>query len=189
MRHNPHILLHICCGPCAAMSIASLQQEGFPVTGYFYNPNIHPLLEYLQRRESSQQCAAKLNVELIYNDDWDLPAWLSMQLPDIAAPGRCEKCIEQRLQKTAQKAREMDIKAFSTTLLYSRYQPHNFIKNKGGEIAAKMGLEFVYRDFRKFWQEGIDRSKEWGLYRQKYCGCIFSESDRYSKKLKALKAS
>lgn len=182
------ILLHICCGPCSIMPAMLLAEEGYKIIGFFHNPNIQPLGEYLRRREGATQCAANLKISMLYDDKaWDMQTWLKKQLPVANnQEARCQNCIAPRLEATAQKAVELGISKFGTSLLYSRYQPHGFIKAKGEEIARQHGLEFVYRDFRPYWQEGIDISKAWEIYRQQYCGCIFSENERYAKKLAQL---
>lgn len=181
------LLLHICCGPCMIMPAMLFAEEGYKLTGFFHNPNIQPLAEYLRRRESAAQSAANLKMPVLYDDAaWDLQTWLEKYLPLAKSEKRCQNCIAQRLEQTAQKAVELGIGKFSTSLLYSRYQPHDFICQKGEEIAAASGLEFVYRDFRPYWQEGIDISRAWDLYRQQYCGCVFSENERYAKKFAQL---
>lgn len=189
MRSVSALLLHVCCGPCSIMPIKTLIQADFETIGYFNNPNIQPLAEYLRRVEAAKQCAQQLNIELRLENNWDIAAWLKKQLPDSRSPDRCLWCCASRLKATALKAKELEIPFFSTSLLYSRYQPHEHIKKTGEELAREYGLNFVYQDFREFWQAGIDISKEWEIYRQPYCGCIFSEAERYNKKLKKLEAA
>ncbi len=197
-----HILLHVCCGPCAIVPILRLQDQGHEVTAFFMNPNIHPLSEYLRRREALVECAQKLGVTVIFRDDlWNLHTWLS----DVAGKkdmgaARCAYCYETRLNATAQSAREsmlikaqqdeqggvddsVPITAFSSSLLYSRYQDHAQIVNAAENAAALHNVPFYYEDFRDEWQKGIDISKEMGIYRQPYCGCIYSEAERYAKKM------
>lgn len=182
------ILLHVCCGPCAIMPITRLLGEGHEIVAWFMNPNIQPLSEYLRRREAAEICARNLGIGIIFEDDaWNLGEWLQSQLPRAQSAARCVFCCGQRVLATAEKARALGFDAFSTTLLYSRYQPHEAIAAAG--CSVKTGAEFVYRDFRTDWQEGIDRSREMGLYRQPYCGCVFSEAERYAKKLNRLKNS
>lgn len=147
------------------------------------NPNIHPLSEYLRRREAAGEAAARLAMPIEYEDDWNLQRWLTKQLPHCQEKSRCEYCCGERLEAVAQKAVRSGYYHFSTSLLYSRYQPHEFIRDKGFELANRYNLDFVYQDFREDWQTGIDLSREWGLYRQAWCGCIFSEAERYAKKL------
>lgn len=175
------LLLHICCGPCSIMPVKLLQDEGFEVTGWFMNPNIQPLAEYLRRRDGAQEAAARLGIKIIFDDVWDLAQWLTCQLPRKDSPLRCEWCCTSRLEAAAIKAKDFDF--FSTSLLYSIYQPHDIIAAKGRELSDK----FVYRDFRKYWQQGFDLSRQWQIYRQPYCGCVFSENERYAKKLERVR--
>lgn len=192
------VLLHICCGPCAIMPIQRLLDEGHEVAGYFYNPNIHPLAEYMRRREGAAQVAARYKIKMIWAnrpEDYNTAEWLRMTHGREEAPGRCRLCWGQRLEAAFRKALESGFDAFTTSLLYSKYQQHDFIAARGEELASVTGiavksaphmqrLVFLYRDFRSDWQAGIDASKEWAVYRQQYCGCIFSENDRYAKALK-----
>lgn len=179
------ILLHMCCGPCAIMPLKRLLDEGCEVTGYFYNPNIHPLAEYLRRREGAAQVAAKYGIKMLWalnEEDYDSIAWMRMM--HGREESRCPYCWEQRLDKTAATAAALGFEAFSSSLLYSRYQNHEVITKLGHARAEAHGTGFLHRDFRVDWQAGIDTSKEWGIYRQQYCGCLFSENERYAKALK-----
>ncbi len=187
------ILLHACCGPCALMPTQHLQKNGHEVTLFFANPNIHPLHEYLLRREALQQAAEHLHAEVMFQDDvYDVQRWLKdvyrQNLAENHEQGRCRYCYASRLQLTAEAAAEHGFTAFSTTLLYSRYQNHEMIQTEAKHAADTAKTVFFYQDFRPFWQEGIDLSRTWGLYRQQYCACIFSESERYAKKLQRCKA-
>lgn len=169
------------------MPVTSFVEHGWKITGFFHNPNIQPLAEYLRRREGAALCADKMQLPMIYDDQaWNLPVWLEKRLPDCQNQKRCEGCIEDRLEMTAKKAAQAGYPHFSTTLLYSRYQPHEFIKATGEKLAGIYKTHFLYQDFRGYWQQGIDLSKAWEIYRQPYCGCIFSEGERYSRKLARL---
>lgn len=184
---NRDLLLHMCCGPCAIMPVMRLRDEGYKVTGWFMNPNIQPLAEYLRRREAAQQCAIIMHMDIIFEDSaWNLAKWLRAVSQRDAPPERCAYCCESRIEALCQAALDYDFTYVSTSLLYSRYQPHDLIASSGRENAKKMGITFVYHDFRQFWQEGIDASTEMGLYRQPYCGCVYSEYERYRKKLDRL---
>ncbi len=179
------VLLHVCCGPCSIVPVLRLREEGFDVTGYFMNPNIQPLAEYLRRREAMEQCAARLELPMIWQDDaWDLTRWLR----DVAGTRdagelRCRYCYGTRLEATRHMADKGGFALFTSSLLYSRYQRHEVIVETAEAVATDGGPTFLYRDFRSGWQEGIDISKEWGLYRQPYCGCVYSEAERYAKSL------
>ena len=177
------LLLHICCGPCALMPLRLLLDEGHEVTGYFDNPNIHPLTEYLRRREGAIQVAAAAGIALIFpqEPEYDAATWCRAALAHTA--GRCSYCWSSRLARTAATAAERGFDAFSSSLLYSRRQQHQGIMQAGETAAAEHGVRFLYQDFRPFWQQGIDASKALGVYRQQYCGCLFSEQERYAKEL------
>lgn len=187
---NPRsLLLHVCCGPCAVMPITRLLDEGFAVTAWYMNPNIHPLSEYLHRRDAAGECAAQMGIPILYDDaSWNITAWLRAVAGRDAAPQRCAYCCSSRIDAAFAVARQLGFAFVSSSLLYSRYQPHDVIRQTGERLSSPDGAGpgFVYRDFREDWQEGIDRSKAMELYRQPYCGCIYSEAERYEKKLTRL---
>lgn len=183
------VLLHICCGPCAITPLRELQKAGHSVAGWFYNPNIQPLAEYLRRREGAASVAAAHGIPLFFPDreegEYALAAWCREAL---ASPGgRCLYCRESRFAATARAARERGFEAFTSSLLYSRRQDHEGMRAAGENAANSAGVPFLYRDFRPFWQEGIAASKELGIYRQQYCGCMFSEEERYARDLESLR--
>ncbi len=181
------LLLHVCCGPCAIVPIERLREQGYQVTAYFANNNIHPLSEYLRRREAMQNVAELYAVPVIWQDDaWNIEHWLNMVHTKPKSPQRCLYCYASRLQMTAAKSAELGFAYMSSSLLYSRYQQHDAIITSAKHAAAQHNVQFFYQDFRSGWQEGIDISKKLGLYRQPYCGCIYSEAERYSKKLQKL---
>jgi predicted adenine nucleotide alpha hydrolase (AANH) superfamily ATPase len=176
------ILLHICCGPCALYPLRTLRAAGHDVTGFFYNHNIHPYQEYCLRRDAAVQMAEQESMPLIMDDDYDLEGFLA-NVAD-APDKRCTYCYISRLRATASVAFDQDFDAFTAALLYSRYQKHDEIRALGEQAGREYGVPFHYEDFRPGWQEGIKLSKELGLYRQQYCGCIYSEKDRYLPKAK-----
>ena len=173
------LLLHTCCGPCSVYSVKQLRETGYDVTGYFFNPNIHPYREFKHRLETLHEYAAQVKLELITDSSYGLEEFLLRAL--AAEKDRCRPCYEQRLRQTARYARKNAFSCFSTTLLVSPYQKHELIKEVASIIAEEEGIPFEYIDFRVGWQEGVTVSKEMGLYRQPYCGCIFSEKERYYK--------
>lgn len=179
------VLLHFCCGPCAVAPLRALLAEGWGVAGWFYNPNIHPLAEYLRRREGAQQVASLHGAEMLFpaedETEYDVTAWCRSAL--APATDRCAYCRESRFDRAAREAAKRGFDAFTSSLLYSRRQNHEGMKEAGEKAAAKYGVAFLYRDFRPLWQEGINASKELGIYRQQYCGCVFSEEDRYKKQM------
>lgn len=172
-----NLLLHICCANCAIYPVEILRSRGHAITGYFYNHNIHPYQEYRRRLETVHEYAKQAELPVIFDEDYALEAFLAQV---ASAPGsRCGYCYRSRLDQTARQAVEQGCDGFSTSLLYSRYQQHEVIRNTGEELARQYGLCFVYEDFRVGWQAGITASKALGLYRQQYCGCIYSEKERY----------
>jgi predicted adenine nucleotide alpha hydrolase (AANH) superfamily ATPase len=175
-----NILLHVCCAPCALYPYFRLKEEGLETKGYFYNPNIHPYLEYKKRLDTVREFSSRVGLEVLYRDGYDLDSFLLR----VAGKGtqRCEHCYRMRLDAAASAAREKKAGAFTTSLLYSKHQKHDLIKGIALETAAEHGIEFYYEDFRRGWREGIVESKAMGLYRQQYCGCIYSEKERYEKR-------
>lgn len=170
------VLLHTCCGPCSIYPVETLAKEMI-VAGYFFNPNIHPYTEWRARREALAGYAADTGLEMIFDDGYLLEEFIRGVVHREAH--RCAFCYEIRLRRTAEAARENNFDAFSTTLLVSPYQKHQLIKEVGEAVAGEAGIRFLYRDFRPGYREAMARSKDLGMYRQKYCGCIYSEKERY----------
>lgn len=177
------ILLHICCGSCLLFPLKILKDSGVLVKGFFYNPNIHPYMEYERRIEAVQTVARLQDFSVIYSEKgYGLRLWLQSVASNMDFGVRCLKCYEMRLKETAERAREIGFTHFSSTLFYSRYQNHEVIYEIACNIAQETGVELYYQDFRMGWQEGQDMARELGIYRQSYCGCIFSEEERYEKR-------
>lgn len=171
------VLLHICCAPCALMPVEELNGEGHEVMGLFYNPNIHPYTEQRRRLDTAVRWAADSGLKLVTHDDYDPESWFRRAA--WRESQRCRLCYHDRLRRAAQVAKKGGFDAFSSTLLYSVHQKHDLIRQCAEDAAAEKGIAFLYRDFRRHWRDGVRRSKELGLYRQPYCGCLFSERDRY----------
>lgn len=171
------ILLHICCAPCAIYPVQELRAQSHKVTGFFFNPNIHPYQEYQRRLETVRRYAELVELEIIYRVEYRLEDFLANVAANPAE--RCLYCYVSRLEAAAAEAVRLGFDAFTTSLLYSRYQKHDEIREMGERIGEKYGITFHYADFRKGWQEGIAASKKMELYRQQYCGCIYSEKERY----------
>ena len=174
------LLLHICCGPCAVYPVKELRSSGVDVTGFFFNHNIHPYTEYQLRMDAVRAYAQLVELDVVYREEYLLEEFLSNVAGAPAA--RCAYCYRSRLEEAAKTAAELGFPCYSSTLLYSRYQNQDMIREFGDELGERYGVKFHSQDFRPGWQEGINLSKEMGLYRQKYCGCIYSEKDRYVKK-------
>jgi predicted adenine nucleotide alpha hydrolase (AANH) superfamily ATPase len=171
------ILLHTCCGPCSIYPVDVLRNEGFTVMGYFYRNNIHPYSECLKREETLASYAEAIGLPLIVQKGYALEEFLRNTV--FREKDRCLYCYHDRLLTTALMARHGKFDAFSTTLLYSRRQKHDIIRSVGESVAKESGVRFLYRDFRDGWNLGIEESKKRGMYRQPYCGCIYSEKDRF----------
>ncbi len=179
-KEERSILLHTCCGRCTTYVLKRLREEGFQVTGFWYNPNIHPYLEHERRREAMLTYAQKVELPMIIYDGYEMPLYLREVVGEEA--GRCEICYRMRLKKAAQTAKEHSFPRFTTTLLISIYQDRDLIKRVGEEAAREKRVEFLYEDFSHGWQEHYELSQEAGIYKQKYCGCIYSEWERCRKK-------
>ena len=171
-----NILVHICCAPCFTYPHKILRDEGHEVTGYFYNPNIHPYQEYKSRLNSLERYAELNSARIIYNTEYDIENYLRGAL---SAEDRCRYCYVTRLTEAAKKASAIGFDAFTTTLLISPYQKHDVLSEEGRNVADEYGIEFYYRDFREGYRESREISRSLELYMQKYCGCIFSEKERY----------
>mgnify|MGYP003776145799 CR=1 FL=1 len=171
------LFLHICCAPCSIYTLRTLRDAGNLVTGYFYNPNIHPYMEFLKRLETIRSYAKVSMMPLTVDDSYELETFLEGALKN--GKDRCLFCYRMRLEKTFRKAKDGGFDAVSTTLLYSKYQRHDDIKSICNDLSGEYGVDFLYRDFRIGWVEGVRESKLINMYRQQYCGCIFSEKERY----------
>jgi len=173
------ILLHNCCGPCTIYPLGVLRAGGHEVTGYFHGSNIHPFTEMQKRRDALETFAQLADFKVIFQKEYDLEGFLRAMA--FRESDRCRFCYHLRLSAAAAIARHGKFDAFSTTLLYSRFQKHDLIAETGETVAKEYGIPFHYADFREGWKEGITESKRLGLYRQQYCGCIYSEKERFFK--------
>lgn len=175
------LLMHTCCAPCSVYCIDSLRKEGIEPTLYWYNPNIHPYMEYKARRDCLKEYANQINVQVIFEEEYGLDEFCKEAVKDLNK--RCiDYCYPVRLKRTFEYAKENGYDTVTTTLLYSIYQKHDFIKKYMEELSREYGINFLYRDFREGFWEGHQKAHDLNLYMQKYCGCIFSEEDRYLKK-------
>ncbi|MBU0986828.1 MAG: epoxyqueuosine reductase QueH [Proteobacteria bacterium] len=172
-------LLHICCAPCAIFPLQTLGNEGHAVTGYFYRHNIHPYLECVRRQETLKSYAEMIGLRVIYQKGYDLEGFIQKLV--FRESNRCATCYYERLRSTALVAKRGKFDYFSTTLLYSKFQNHDQVKSIGEAVGTSIGIKFYYHDFRAGWKEGVATSKRLELYRQQYCGCIYSEKERYFK--------
>lgn len=175
------ILLHQCCAPCSVYPVRELKEGGHDICAYFFNPNIHPLTELYARFEQAVLFNRAQGIEMIADDTYGLTDFTRNAA--YRENMRCAYCYSSRMEKAAQTAAEKGFDCFSTTLLYSRYQKHELIIEMCEAAAKKYGVPFHYEDWREGWQHGIDESKRLEMYRQKYCGCIYSEEDAFKGRL------
>ncbi len=205
-----NILLHICCANCAIYPVKTLQEEGHNLTGFWFNPNIHPYQEYELRLDSVKDLAEQQSVDIIFHEEYNPEVFFEMfdetvtnkfsylpdnpPIPPLVKGGkggfeRCRACYRLRLEKTAEQAQKKGFDAFSTTLLISPFQDFEQLVIIGEELADKYDVPFYLRDFRQYFSKAMTYAKEFGLYRQKYCGCIYSRKERYQKKTTMAKKS
>ncbi len=174
------VLLHTCCGPCSTYTINRLQGEGFQVTGFWYNPNIHPFVEHEKRRASFEEYAESVTLPFIREDGYEMLQFLRMVAGNEAPGKRCRICYEMRLSRTARVAAREGFDAITTTLLISPHQDQPLIREIGERVAREHGVHFHFENFRRGWAERGRLTRRHGLYRQQYCGCIYSEWERYA---------
>ena len=172
-------LLHVCCANCAIYPIKIMRDEGLEVMGFFYRHNIHPYTECLKRQEALQAYAEQIDLKVIYQEGYDIEGFIQNVV--FRESERCNYCYHDRLRSTALLAKRGKFDYFSSTLLYSKHQQHDLIRSMGEAIGKSVGVPFLYQDYREGWIEGIECSKQMGLYRQHYCGCVYSEKERFYK--------
>ncbi|MBD3182510.1 recombinase [Candidatus Poribacteria bacterium] len=185
---NMKMLLHICCAPCSTHVVKEIREEFNDTTGFFYNPNIHPKKEYLYREQEMKEYAGKIGLPLVCAE-YDDGNWfeLTRGMENIPEGGqRCFLCYRMRLEKTVQYAVENGYEIFTTTLSVSPHKNARVINRIGAELAEKYNLKFYPGDFKKRggFEKSVQMSKEAGLYRQSYCGCIFSQREAEKRRRK-----
>ena len=181
MRILENVLLHSCCAPCSVYCIDTLRAEGIEPTSLWFNPNIHPYQEYKARRDTLIDYGAQIGVDVRVLEDYGLREFVRAVAADI--DHRCAHCYTIRLGTAAKYAADHGFHAYTSSLLISPYQNHELLKTVGEAMGKRYGVEFLYRDFRPGFRAGQAKARELGLYMQKYCGCIFSEEDRYQKQI------
>jgi epoxyqueuosine reductase len=172
--------MHVCCAPCSIYPIKYLRNEHFDIKCFFYRANIHPWTECQKREETLRNYAEQIGMDVIYQKDYDIESFIRNVA--FRESNRCRYCYHDRLKSSAMIASHGKFDAFTTTLLYSKFQQHDLIRSIGEAIGKSIGVPFYYHDFREGWKEGVDTSKALGMYRQPYCGCIYSEKERYLKR-------
>ncbi|UCC61145.1 MAG: epoxyqueuosine reductase QueH [Dehalococcoidia bacterium] len=173
------VLLHTCCGPCASYVAKSLREQGEEVTAFWYNPNVHPFREHQRRLEAMQTLSRVTDLPLVIDEGYDMLEYFRAVVGHES--DRCPDCYRLRLSRTAEVAYRKGFDAFTTTLLISLYQNHELLHEIGEALGDEFGVEFHYEDFRPGFRESHSMSKELGLYHQGYCGCVYSEWERYGK--------
>jgi len=175
------ILIHICCASCAITPLRELTENSeYSITGFFYNPNIHPYTEMDKRRQAVADYAGKEGFEVIFAE-YDMENFFKNVAANIEAPLRCQICWKMRLHRTARYAKEKGFDAFTTTLLVSPYQDRQTVVKVGSELGNEIGVKFIDTDWRGGFRAAQQFAREHNMYRQKYCGCVFSEKERYCK--------
>ncbi len=174
------LLLHTCCAPCLIYPLERLREEKFEVAGLFYNPNIHPFLEYKNRKQAVTDLSKIENIEINYPEYKPEEFFQAVNKKEDNSK-RCAICWGLRLKNTAQEAKDKGFNYFSTTLLVSPYQDQGSLKKIGEDIAETVGIKFYYEDFRPGFRKAHDEARAGGIYCQKYCGCIYSEVERCRK--------
>lgn len=169
------LLLHTCCAPCLIYPAGRLLEEGHELTTFYYNPNIQPFSEFDRRRDAFIYYTQMKGLPVM-EDAYDFQNYLRQVA--FHEDERCRICYRMRMMKTAENAAFHGFEAFSTTLLVSPYQQHEDLAEAGREAAEVHGVEFLYQDFREGFREGRRIARELGIYRQKYCGCVYSEAER-----------
>lgn len=164
------LLLHACCGPCSEIPLTDYQARSIRPHIYYFNPNIHPFLEWQRRLEALRTVAAKFEADLSVDPSFNEACW--REAGEI--PIRCAFCYRLRMEASAHLARDLGYSFFSTTLLYSPWQKREMILAMGRAAAGHYGLHFLEEDWRRRYREGQEMAKADGIYRQKYCACIRS---------------
>ena len=178
------MLLHACCGPCTMYPLDLLISEGRDLDCFWYNPNIQPQFEFDRRHENLAKACDHFGIRLISEGDKCMEDyWLSKEyLKEF--PSRCDMCYDIRMEAVAKYCAENGYESFCTTLLVSPYQQHDKIAQICEMKASGYGVKFEYIDFRPGFRQGQDMAREIGLYRQKFCGCIFSlEESKFRDKI------
>jgi predicted adenine nucleotide alpha hydrolase (AANH) superfamily ATPase len=188
------ILLHTCCAPCLSGSRIPFEEEGFEITGLWFNPNIQPFTEHERRVQTLQRYLFLDPIGMEFVEGYPQIAFMRKLMNDTLSKSnlcdaqfmdederkrRCRSCYEQRMKRTADEAKKLGYDCFSTTLLLSKHQDHEEIGSVCRKISSENEIEFIYKDLRKNWKDSMERSRQLKLYRQSYCGCIFSEHERY----------
>lgn len=172
------LLLHACCGPCSLMPTGLLQDAGHEITIAYMNSNIHPGEEYEKRRETLREWTQSMNLEMVEGSydpqQWQHTVGAVAEIDGYKREDRCRACYRMRFEEAAEYARTHEYQGLSTTLTVSPYQFTEIIKEELERACEERDLEPVFEDFRPFYREATQKSRDLGMYRQNYCGCHYS---------------
>ena len=171
------LLLHACCGPCATVVAEHFRDLGYEVTGWFFNPNLHPRDEWARREATFEQASRAIALPVLPPGPRMCECEFLLRLASRGG-ARCHACYQLRLRETARSAAAAGLEAFSTTLLISPYQQIDAVREIGDTVGREYGVAFAFADLVGRYGESCERSRSLGLYRQNYCGCQFSELER-----------
>ncbi len=175
------VLVHCCCAHCTAYPINHWRKQGYEVAAFWYNPNIHPYTEHQSRLGSMKSLAKNMDFPLIVAEGYDVKDYFAKVTGHEA--DRCRYCFQLRLMKTAETAIRLGFAAFTTSLLISPHQKHELLLEIGNRLLTREeGVSFLYADLRKRYSDSRHITKPLDLYRQQYCGCLYSEWERYAGK-------
>ncbi|MDY7042399.1 MAG: epoxyqueuosine reductase QueH [Chloroflexota bacterium] len=169
------VLLHVCCAPCGTYTVERLRELGFAVTGFWYNPNIHPWSEHERRRETLVHYVNEIGLAMIWAEGYEMTSFLQAVTGHERFGERCAICYRMRLERTAHVAAAHGFDAITTTLLISPYQEQKLIRDIGKTVVAEQSLVFFFENFRRGWARRGHLAREHDLYQQRYCGCMYSE--------------
>ena len=187
---RPSVMLHSCCAPCSSYVLEYLTKY-FDITLFYYNPNISPESEYRHRVEEQKRLIGEMCPQVKFCEgDYEPEKFYEMAkgLENEPERGeRCLKCYRMRLLKTAQAAEKLGVDYFTTTLTISPQKDSAVLNLIGEQVGKETGIPYLFSDFKKKggYKRSIELSKEYGLYRQNYCGCVFSKSSQASQAAQA----
>lgn len=181
LKDKPTLLLHSCCAPCST-HVITLLKDYFNITVFYSNDNIYPKEEFKKRVEEEKKFCELFSIPVI--EDEYLPQDFNQAIAGYEHLGerstRCYQCYKLRLKKTAMYAKEHQFEYFTTTLSISPYKISRWINEIGKRLEEEYGVPFLYSDFKKEegYKHSIELSKQYDLYRQDYCGCLYSQEER-----------
>lgn len=195
MKYNLRkLLMHCCCAPCFTYIENDIKLNGIlneegkkekvDLTACFYNPNIHPRVEYERRKNAFIKFCKIKECKNVIIDEYNMKDYVRFVVENVGKDKkykvRCEYCYYMRLKKVFEYAKENEFDVVATTLTISPYQNHTLIEKAGRRLEKEYGVKYLTTDYREHFREGQNMARELGIYMQKYCGCIFSFEERYN---------